>query len=149
MRPCSSSEQWLPLGWPCHFERFVCQRNWDAYLERSGTLCSQISKDKTQAEHHQKVPPFLSGCRFPEESGLHWGVSIMQKKLLEQLCPRPISTPTDVSPTLLFHIAVNPNKKRQGLLHQLVWLNLLCPSENVSPKTDLCRGHQVFHSIST
>lgn len=65
------TEQWLPPGWPCHCERYVCQGNWGAYLEHSGTLCSQISKDKKQWELQQQVLPLLqTGCTLPEESDL-------------------------------------------------------------------------------
>lgn len=47
--PCSSSEHWLPLKWPFHCERVICQRNWSAYQQHSGIFYSQISKDTGRA----------------------------------------------------------------------------------------------------
>lgn len=130
MLPCSSSEQWLTLGWSCHYEKFGCQKNWGAYQEHS-----QISKDKAQAEHHQQVPPFLpSSCSLPEESA-HWRSSLrclnQAKKnktvwTTEVLCPGPTSTTTNISPTLLIYLAVKLSKTRPGLLHPLVRLSMIC-----------------------
>lgn len=84
------SQQCLPPGWPCHCERFVCQENWGEYLEHSGTLCSQISKDKKQVAFQQQVQPLLkTGCIFPEESHLwrscSWRCLHQATKPLQQL----------------------------------------------------------------
>lgn len=53
---------------PAMMRDFVSQRNWDAYLEHSGTLCSQMSKD-TAGHHASKIPSLLS-VRLPSPRGI-------------------------------------------------------------------------------
>lgn len=55
---------------PATMRDFVCQRNWDAYLEHSGTLCSQISKDKTLAEHSASTSLTLLSVRLLSSRGI-------------------------------------------------------------------------------
>lgn len=55
---------------PATMRDFVCQRNWDAYLEHSGTSCSQISKDKTLAEHSASTSLTLLSVRLPSSRGI-------------------------------------------------------------------------------
>lgn len=75
---------------PATMRDFVCQRNWDTYLEHSGTLCSKYSRTRHwQSTMHQEVSPFfLSGCPLPEESD-PWRSSLrcfhQATKLLELL----------------------------------------------------------------
>lgn len=77
---------------PAMMRDFVSQRNWDAYLEHSGTLCSQMSKDKTQQDTmHQKFPAFFpSGCPLPEELD-PWRSSLKSFQQATKLLEQPAS----------------------------------------------------------
>lgn len=103
--PCSSSEQWLPLGWPCHYERFVCQRNWGAYLERLEHYAHKYPRTRHKQSTVNRFHPSLRQAAFSQRNQIsegYWDVSIRHKSAQSTglLYLGPSSLPPDISPTL-------------------------------------------------
>lgn len=95
---------------PAEMRDFVCQRNWDAYLEHCGTLYSRISKDKSAGGElcTNNWRYFPSCCLLLEEFDL-WRSSLRCfHQLLEQLgCYALNPEPASPSPTWFFTISTS------------------------------------------
>lgn len=75
------------LGDPAMMRDFVSQRNWNAYLEHSGTLCLQMSKTQQDIMHQFYHPALSQRDRIPE--GLHWSPSKNQQNCWNNQSPEP------------------------------------------------------------